>query len=86
MTLGRVVGRVWSTVKDRALESQRLLVVQPVKPDGTAVGKTTICLDVVGAGAGETVYFCGGREAAFPFRPAEVPVDRTIVAIVDYTS
>jgi microcompartment protein CcmK/EutM len=40
-------------------------------------------MDSVGAGAGELVYFCGGKESSFPFLPAEVPTDRTIVAIVD---
>jgi microcompartment protein CcmK/EutM len=70
-------------MKSPALESQRLLIVQPIRPDGTATGKTIICLDAVGAGAGETVYFCGGKEASFPFRPVEMPADRTIVAIVD---
>ncbi|HBY61520.1 MAG TPA: ethanolamine utilization protein EutN, partial [Solibacterales bacterium] len=34
MQLGRVIGRVWSTVKQRELEGQRLLVVQPVTPEG----------------------------------------------------
>ena len=37
----------------------------------------------VGAGAGETVYWCRGREASFPFLPAEVPTEATIVGIVD---
>ena len=83
MTLGRVVGCVWATIKSPALESQRLLIVQPIRPDGTATGKTVICLDAVGTGAGEIVYFCGGKESSFPFRPAEMPTDRTIVAIVD---
>lgn len=83
MTLGRVVGCVWSTVKNPGLDSQRLLIVQPVRPDGKASGKPLICLDAVGCGAGETVYYCGGKEAGFPFKPAEVPADRTIVAIVD---
>jgi microcompartment protein CcmK/EutM len=83
MTLARVVGCVWATVKSAALESQRMLIVQPIRPDGSSTGKQLICLDAVGAGAGETVYFCGGKEASFPFKPAEMPVDRTIVAIVD---
>jgi ethanolamine utilization protein EutN len=83
MQLAKVVGRVWATAKDPALESHRLLVVQPVKPDGSATGKPLVCMDSVGAGAGELVYFCGGKESSFPFLPAEVPTDRTIVAIVD---
>jgi microcompartment protein CcmK/EutM len=40
-------------------------------------------MDVVGAGAGETVYVCRGREAAFAFKPDEVPTEATIVGIVD---
>jgi len=83
MQLGRVVGRVWSSVKNPALEGQRVLVVQPCLPDGTASGKTLLCLDAVGSGAGELIYWCRGRESSFPFLPTEVPVDATIVGIVD---
>jgi microcompartment protein CcmK/EutM len=36
------------------------------------------------AGAGEEVFFVRGREASFPFLPAEVPSDATIVGIVDH--
>ena len=42
-----------------------------------------IALDSVGAGAGETVYYCRGREASFPWHPDEVATDSTIVGIVD---
>ena len=37
----------------------------------------------VGAGAGERVYVCRGREASFAFSPEETPSDATIVGIVD---
>ena len=40
----------------------------------------------VGAGAGETVYWCRGRESSFPFLPSEVPTDATVVGIVDSVS
>ena len=83
MFLGRVVGRVVSTVKDASLIGQRLLIVQPLKPDLTNTGKQLVMLDAVGAGAGELVYWCRGKEASFPFLPAEVPADNTIVGIVD---
>ncbi len=83
MQLGRVVGRVWSTVKHPNLEGQRLLVVQPITPDLKAAGKALICTDSTGAGAGEVVYWCRGKEASFPFLPVEVPADATIVGIVD---
>lgn len=83
MYLGRVVGRVWATVKDPGLASQRLLIVQPLTPDLQAKGKQLVCTDAVGAGAGELVYWTKGKEASFPFLPVEAPVETTIVGIVD---
>jgi microcompartment protein CcmK/EutM len=78
MYLGKVIGRVVSSVKDPALEGQKLLLVRRL-PNGPVV----VALDAVGAGAGETVYVCRGREAAFAFKPEEVPTEASIVAIVD---
>jgi len=83
MYLGRVVGRIWSTAKDKKLEGQRLLIVQPLTPEQTPTGKRLVCTDWTGAGAGETVYYCRGKECSFPFLPAEVPTDANIVGIVD---
>ena len=83
MHLGRVVGKVWSTAKNSSLETQRLLIVQPVTPELAATGRQLICLDSVGAGAGELIYWCRGKESSFPFLPVEVPADNTIVGIVD---
>jgi microcompartment protein CcmK/EutM len=83
MYLGRVVGCVWSTVKDPSLLGQRLLVVQPITPGRVDNGKPLICLDSTGAGAGETVYWVKGKEASFPFGVPEVIADTTIVGIVD---
>ena len=78
MYLGKVIGRIVCSVKDDALAAQKLLLVRRL-PNGP----TVVALDVVGAGAGETVYVCRGREAAFAFKPQEVPTEATIVAIVD---
>jgi ethanolamine utilization protein EutN len=84
MQLGKVIGRVWSTVKSPTLEGQRLLLVQPCNPDGAPTGPPIVCADGTrSAGAGELVYWCRGREASFAFLPQEVVADQTIVAIVD---
>jgi len=83
MILGRVIGNVVATMKDAALDGQRLLIVQPLDRHGREKGKPLVALDSVGAGAGEVVYWCRGREASFPFLPREVPTEATIVAIVD---
>jgi ethanolamine utilization protein EutN len=81
--LGRVIGKVVATMKNASLTGQRFLIVQPLDRNGRDKGKPLVALDSVGAGAGETVYWCRGREASFPFLPAEVPTEATIVAIVD---
>lgn len=86
MQIGRVIGRVWATVKNPALDSQRLLVIQPLTPEMNAVGKSLICTDATGAGAGELVYWCKGKESSFPFLPTEVPTDATVVGIIDKIS
>ena len=78
MYLAKVIGRVVSTIKDQALEGRKLLLVRRL-PNGPAL----VAIDAVGAGAGELVYVCRGREAAFAFKPEEVPTEATIVAIVD---
>ena len=83
MFLGRVVGTVVATVKDAALVGQRLLVVQPLTPDLKEKGKRIVVLDAVGVGAGELIYWCRGKESSFPFLPAEIPTDNTIVGVVD---
>ncbi|MGH9662658.1 MAG: EutN/CcmL family microcompartment protein [Bryobacteraceae bacterium] len=83
MYLGRVVGCVWSTMKDKNLDGQRLLIVQPLSRHGAPTGRRIVCTDSTGAGAGERVYWCRGKESSFPFLPAEVPTDTTIVGIVD---
>jgi ethanolamine utilization protein EutN len=83
MTLGRVIGRVWCTVKSPGMEGLRLLFVQPLTPELNPTGRRIICTDCTGAGAGELVYWVRGKEASFPFLPAEPPVDTTIVGIVD---
>ncbi|MGA1997435.1 MAG: EutN/CcmL family microcompartment protein [Bryobacteraceae bacterium] len=83
MYLGRVVGCVWCTVKDENLRGQRLLIVQPLTPGLESAGRRLICTDSTGAGAGELIYWVRGKEASFPFHPAEPPTDTTIVGIVD---
>jgi len=59
------------------------MVVQPIDKHGRGKGRSIVALDSVGAGVGETIYWCRGKEASFPFLPDEVPTEATIVGIVD---
>jgi ethanolamine utilization protein EutN len=82
--LARVVGEIVSSVKDPNLNGVPLLVLQPIDTAGEPAGRTLVALDSVGAGIGEHVFFVRGREAAFPFLPAEPPADATVIGIVDH--
>lgn len=83
MQLGRVIGNVVCTVKSAALDGRKMLLVQPLDGHGRETGRALVALDSVGAGVGEAVYWCRGKEASFPFLPDEVPTEATIVGIVD---
>lgn len=83
MHMARVVGTVVASRKDPGLLGMKLLVIQPLRPDRTAQGKPLVAVDSVGSGTGEEVFYVRGREASFPFLPAEVPTDAAIVGIVD---
>ncbi|HKV39308.1 MAG TPA: EutN/CcmL family microcompartment protein [Blastocatellia bacterium] len=83
MNLARVVGTVVATVKSDSLLGRKLLVIQPLNRDLVESGQPMVAVDSVGAGAGELIFWCRGRESSFPFTPVEVPTDCTIVGIVD---
>ncbi len=84
MQIAKVIGDVVTTVKDANLNGIKLLLLQPLDPDGKSTGRTLVAIDAVGAGVGETVFFVRGKEASFPFHPVEVPADAGIVGIVDH--
>ncbi len=84
MHLARVIGDIVATRKDETLVGMKLLIVQPLTPEGEPAGRPLVAADAVGAGVGENVFFVRGKEASFPFHPVEPPVDAGIVGIVDH--
>lgn len=84
MQIGRVIGDVVATRKDPALVGVPLLLVQPLGAERQPQGRPIVAVDSVGAGVGEHVFFVRGKEASFPFHPAEVPADAGIVGILDH--
>jgi microcompartment protein CcmK/EutM len=84
MQLARVIGDVVATIKDAGLHGHKLLVLQPIMPDRSPVGRRLVAIDATGAGVGEHVFFVRGKEASFPFLPAAPPVDACVVGIVDH--
>jgi len=86
MQIARVIGTVVSTVKNESLHGRKILLVQTLNADLKPKGSPMIALDAVGAGVGELVFWCRGKEAAFPFKRDSTPTDCTIVGIIDSDS
>jgi len=83
MQLARVIGTVVATVKNESLQGRTLLVIQTLNKDLEPAGKPMVAVDSVGAGVGELVFWCRGKEASFPFKREDTPTDCTIVGIID---
>lgn len=83
MFIGRIIGRVVSTVKQDTLASIPLQWVQPVTAAGKPAGKPLIAVDTVGVGPGETIYYITSREAAMTLPNPFAAVDAGIVGKVE---
>lgn len=91
MILARVIGNVWSTRKDESLRGLKFLVVQPVNlsydEKGIAklkeFGNSLIAADQIGAGESEIVMVASGSSARQGLANHSLPVDATIVGIID---
>ena len=86
MILARVVGTVVATRKDPRLEGKKLIVIQPVSPDGKPEGGYIVAVDTVGAGNRELVLAVAGSSARMADGCKDIPVDSAIIGIVDAVS
>ncbi|MCK5455353.1 MAG: ethanolamine utilization protein EutN [Calditrichia bacterium] len=84
MLLGKVLGTVTPCIIYKGLEGVPFLIVQPLDKKQKPNGAPLIAADSTRmAGPGELIYYEGGREAALALDPWFVPVDHTIIGIVD---
>ncbi|MGE4549095.1 MAG: EutN/CcmL family microcompartment protein [Intestinibacillus sp.] len=84
MRVAKVIGNIWSTRKEERLSGFKLLIVQPVNIlDGSLDGAPIVAADTIGAGVGETVLIVGGSSARSAAGDMNLPVDATVVGIVD---
>lgn len=87
MEVARVVGSVWSTVKQPELGRGRFVLLQPLDVDGRAKGAVVAATDTVGAGPGDRVLWTTAYEAAIPWKrlhPVDLAAtDASVVAILD---
>ncbi|MNC09173.1 EutN/CcmL family microcompartment protein [Paenibacillus tianjinensis] len=83
MKLGIITGHVVATRKDENLIGAKLLIIQPILPDGAPAGQPVVAVDTVGAGIGETIIYAVGSVASRATQHPNAPVDAAIVGIVD---
>lgn len=87
MFLGRVIGQVVPCIVYPGLEGVPMLLIQPLDKMMQPKGKTLVAADSTRmAGPGELIAYEGGREAAMALETTFVPVDHSIIAIVDGVS
>lgn len=83
MKLARVIGRVFCSRQERALDGKTMLLIQPLRwEDESPLGDPIVAADAVGAGSSEKVFWVASRDAAVAFSDAP-PVDAAVVGIVD---
>lgn len=83
MQIGRVVGNVWATRKDEKLNGQKFLIVKILISKDKEKEGLFVAADNVGAGIGDTVLITNGSAARQSIGNKEIPIDATIVGIVD---
>ena len=85
MILARVVGNVVATQKNERYANARVMMCQPVTPEGVETGATLLALDSVDAGVGDIVLVVqegwGASTAATGEQGAAI--DSAIVGVID---
>jgi microcompartment protein CcmK/EutM len=89
MFLAKVTGSVVATQKVKSMTGHKLLIVEPLRVDPAArdrligLGRSFVVVDTVGAGQGEMVLIVQGSSARLTPETEKLPVDATIIGIVD---
>jgi microcompartment protein CcmK/EutM len=89
MFLARVTGSVVATQKVKSMTGHKLLIVEPLRVDPqtrsqlVSTGRSFVVVDTVGAGQDELVLIVQGSSARLTPETEKLPVDATIIGIVD---
>jgi ethanolamine utilization protein EutN len=89
MFVAKVTGSVIATQKVKSMTGHKLLLVEPLRVEPSSrdrligTGRTFVVVDTVGAGQGEMVLIVQGSSARLTPETEKLPVDATIIGIVD---
>ncbi|MBI9099024.1 MAG: EutN/CcmL family microcompartment protein [Spirochaetaceae bacterium] len=86
--MGKVIGNVVCTMKNEHYKNEKIMIVQPIDPDGNNKGKTLLAIDGVQAGPGDKVLVFdeGGSALIVTGNPHAISIRTVIGAIIDKVS
>ncbi len=84
MIVAKIIGTVVATRKHEKLVGHKIQVIQPLDPKTLEpADRPLVAVDAVGAGVGEQVIAVTGSSARRGVDGIGVPVDATIIGIID---
>lgn len=84
MLIGLVEGNVVTTIKHRSMQGWRVLIVQPLDPDGRPDGDPVLAIDMLGAGHGAKVLISNdGKGTREMIGDTTSPVRWSVIGLVD---
>lgn len=83
MLLGKIIGTVVATQKEKEIEGLRFLLVRTLDAELKGTNSLVVAADVVGSGVGEVVLFAQGSASRQTTQTHKRPIDAVIMAIVD---
>ena len=85
MILARVIGNVVATQKNERYANARVMLCQPLTPEGAETGPTVLALNSVDAGVGDVVLIVQEGWSASTAATGEqgAAIDSAIVGVVD---
>lgn len=87
MYIAKVIGKIISTDKLPAYDKRVLLLVKKIGLDGKPEGMSTMAIDYVGAGEGDTVLVGAAPGlASTVFKIPNAPIRELVMGIIDHYS
>lgn len=83
MLICKIIGNVWATRKNSALDGCKLMIVEPIEFENHSKMYPIVAVDMIGGGVGETVLVVSGSSARVSVGSGSAPIDHVIVGIVD---
>ncbi len=83
MIIGKVVGNLWATKKEKRIQGFKLLIVQEMKATGAKIDNYHIAADLVDAGINDSVLVVRGSSARQTEETKDKPIDAVIVGVID---